>query len=64
MAQSTDVRVVATALHFLPVEVRVPLKFGKETLIHVTCGRVRVTVENPSGTWAVGWGETPLSVPC
>ncbi|MBN1491993.1 MAG: mandelate racemase/muconate lactonizing enzyme family protein [Phycisphaerae bacterium] len=63
MARSTDVRVVATSLHFLPVELRVPLKFGKETLVHVTCARVRVTVENPAGARAFGWGETPLSVP-
>lgn len=58
----TDVRVVAARLHFLPVQTRVPLKFGTETLTSVTCARVRLTVENSHGKRAVGWGETPLSV--
>ncbi len=49
-------------LHFLPVETRVPLKFGSETLTTVTCARVALTVEDGRGRRAVGWGETPLSV--
>jgi len=40
----------------------VPLKFGSETLTHVTCARTRVVVEDASGKRAAGWGETPLSV--
>jgi len=44
------------------VETRVPLKFGPETLTHVTCARVRMVVEDGAGRAAEGWGETPLSV--
>ncbi len=58
----TDVRVVATRLYFLPVQTRVPLKFGTETLTSVTCARACVTVEDARGKRAEGWGETPLSV--
>jgi L-alanine-DL-glutamate epimerase-like enolase superfamily enzyme len=62
MAQSTDVRPVGSALHFLPVQTRVPLKFGPETLTSVTCARARVVVAGRDGRRAAGWGETPLSV--
>jgi L-alanine-DL-glutamate epimerase-like enolase superfamily enzyme len=56
------VRVRAVSLHFLPVETRVPLKFGPETLTYVTCARVRLEVADGHGRVAEGWGETPLSV--
>lgn len=59
---ATDVRVIETELFFLPVETRVPLKFGSETLTSVTCARVKVTVADREGNTAVGWGETPLNV--
>ncbi len=54
-------------LYLLPVETRVPLKFGAETLTHVTCARVelgcRATgVTAPEHTVHIGWGETPLNV--
>ena len=62
MSQLTDIRPVATALYFLPVQTRVPLKFGPETLTSVTCARACVKVAGASGRTAVGWGETPLSV--
>ena len=62
MAKSTDIRVVGTKLFFLPVETRVPLKFGPEILTHVTCARARLTVQLADGRTANGWGETPLSV--
>ncbi|MCO6047099.1 mandelate racemase/muconate lactonizing enzyme family protein [Aeoliella sp. ICT_H6.2] len=58
----TDVRVVAVELYYLPVETRVPLKFGSETLTSVVCARAQVTVEDARGQRAIGWGETPLSV--
>src|SRR3954447_20678800 len=58
----TDVRPIAAALYFLPVQTRVPLKFGGEPLTSVTCARVRLTVRDPTGRRADGWGETPLSV--
>ncbi len=61
MSKPTDIRVVGTALYFLPVRTRVPLKFGPETLTEVTCARVRVRVEDRRGKSAEGWGETPLS---
>ena len=62
MGKPTDVYPKKTALYFLPVEARVPLKFGPETLTHVTCARVRMRVEDTFGNAAEGWGETPLSV--
>ena len=56
-------RIKSVELYFLPVETRVPLKFGAETLTSVTCARACVRVESATGKSAVGWGETPLSVP-
>ncbi len=58
----TDVRPVGVELYFLPVETRVPLKFGPETLTSVICARVCMTVADGKGKRAEGWGETPLSV--
>jgi L-alanine-DL-glutamate epimerase-like enolase superfamily enzyme len=58
----TDVRVVGADLYLLPVQTRVPLKFGAETLHTVTCARVRLQVRDRAGRTATGWGETPLSV--
>lgn len=63
MALSTDVRPVAAELYFLPVQTRVPLKFGREILTSVVCARVRVRVTDRQGRTAEGWGETPLNVP-
>ena len=62
MSKSTDLRVVDTSLYFLPVETRVPLKFGLETVTYVTCARAGVLCEDRNGRQATGWGETPLSV--
>lgn len=62
MAKQTDICPKSVSLYFLPVETRVPLKFGPETLTSVTCARVKITVEGRDGRSAVGWGETPLSV--
>lgn len=59
---ATDARVVGAELYFLPVETRVPLKFGAETLTSVTCARACVTVSDDQGRTAKGWGETPLSI--
>ena len=55
-------RLRAVELFLLPIQTRVPLKFGPETLTAVTCARARVRVEDPAGRRAWGWGETPLSV--
>jgi L-alanine-DL-glutamate epimerase-like enolase superfamily enzyme len=57
-----NVRPISASLYFLPVETRVPLKFGPETLTYVTCARVRLDVIGENGQSAEGWGETPLSV--
>lgn len=58
----TDIRITGTEVYFLPITLRVPLKFGPETVTSVVCLRVRVRVEDRSGNSAAGWGETPLSV--
>ena len=62
MSRPTDVRVVGTRLYFLPIQMRMPLKFGAEVTTSVTCARACVTVESRDGRRAEGWGETPLSV--
>jgi len=58
----TDIVPVSVDLYFIPVETRVPLKFGPETLTSVMCARACITVANKQGQTAQGWGETPLSV--
>jgi len=62
MVKLTDIRVTGTALFFLPVKARVPLKFGAEIMTEAICARVRLTVTDQRGRRAEGWGETPLSV--
>jgi L-alanine-DL-glutamate epimerase-like enolase superfamily enzyme len=62
MHKSSDVFPVGVDLYYLPLVNRIPLKFGTETVTHVTCARVRMTVENSLKQRADGWGETPLSV--
>src|ERR1041385_325978 len=62
MPRSTDIRTIGSALFFLPIQTRVPLKFGAETLTQVNCARVRITIIDSHGRKADGWGETPLSV--
>ena len=62
MPAETDVRILGASLYFLPVETRVPLKFGTEVLTSVTCARASVRVAKADGSSSEGWGETPLSV--
>src|SRR5438093_12470782 len=62
MSKATDIHVRSARLYFLPVQTRMPLKFGPEVTTSVTCARVCVTVEDGKGRTADGWGETPLSV--
>ena len=62
MASNRDMRIERLSLYYLPVQTRVPLKFGPETTTHAICARVRVEVASRSGARAEGWGETPLSV--
>jgi len=62
MPRQTDIRIADVELYFLPVQTRMPLKFGAESLESVVCARAKITVENGQGQSAIGWGETPLSV--
>jgi len=59
---STDIRVRAAKLYFLPISMRVPLKFGGTVINDIVCARVCLRVEDRQGRSAEGWGETPLSV--
>ena len=59
---SHSVQIIDASLHFLPVEMRVPLKFGSQVLTNVVCARACLKVQGTDGKTAVGWGETPLSV--
>ncbi|MCB1062658.1 MAG: hypothetical protein KDN20_07035 [Verrucomicrobiae bacterium] len=61
-AADRAIRIREVDLFFLPVEMRVPLKFGNQVLDSVTCARARVRVADASGKSVDGWGETPLSV--
>ena len=62
MGKPTDVSPVRTSLHWLALSLRMPLKFGPETVTDVTCARTSVVVADSAGRTAIGWGETPLSV--
>src|SRR6187401_3101986 len=62
MRKKTDVFPVGVSVYFLPVQNRIPLKFGHETVTQVACARVCMRVANANGKTAEGWGETPLSV--
>jgi L-alanine-DL-glutamate epimerase-like enolase superfamily enzyme len=62
MPHLTDIHPVAVEVYFLPIQTRVPLKFGPEITTEVTLARVKITVADAHGRRADGWGETPLSV--
>lgn len=62
MSSSKAARIRDVSLYFLPVVMRVPLKFGSQVVESVTCARASVTIEDETGKTATGWGETPLSV--
>ncbi|MBN2554261.1 MAG: hypothetical protein JXB06_15895, partial [Spirochaetales bacterium] len=57
-----DVRPAAVRLYFLPVENRIPLKFGTEITTRGTVVRVCMTVRDSARHSGQGWGETPLAV--
>ncbi|MFA0753647.1 MAG: hypothetical protein IMHGJWDQ_001426 [Candidatus Fervidibacter sp.] len=59
---SEKVKPVGGAVYFLPIQMRMPLKFGRETVTDVVCCRVRLRVVGKEGNTADGWGETPLIV--
>ena len=60
--KTTDIKPKNVHIYFLPVETRIPIKFGPETLTSYTCARVCMEIEDKNGKSAQGWGETPLSV--
>jgi L-alanine-DL-glutamate epimerase-like enolase superfamily enzyme len=62
VSKSSDVRCVGVAVYWVPIQTRMPIKFGPETLTSVTCARIRMRVQSRDGRTAEGWGETPLSV--
>jgi len=62
MTNPADIHLTGVETYLLPTDLRVPLKFGPETVTSVVCLRVRVEVADGQGSKAVGWGETPLSV--
>ncbi len=60
MGNNYDIRVREVKVYFLPVTMRVPLKFGPEVTTEACCARVSLRVEDGAGKSAWGWGETPL----
>ena len=60
MGSNYDVIVKEVKVYFLPVTMRVPLKFGPEVTTETCCARVSLRVEDSAGKSAWGWGETPL----
>ena len=62
MSKPSDIRVIDTCLYFIPLEFRLPLKFGVETVTRAMTVRVGMRVQGRDGRVAEGWGETPLSV--
>ncbi|MCS7224674.1 MAG: hypothetical protein NZ959_09005 [Armatimonadetes bacterium] len=54
------IQAVGCRFFFLDLPLRMPLKFGRETVTEVTCCRVALRVKGSDGSFAVGWGETPL----
>ncbi|MCS7193186.1 MAG: hypothetical protein NZ937_09440 [Armatimonadetes bacterium] len=57
---SSGVKTVGITLYFLPIRMRMPLKFGREIVDDVVCCRVKMKVCDEKGNQAEGWGETPL----
>ncbi|MEC9327311.1 MAG: enolase C-terminal domain-like protein [Verrucomicrobiota bacterium] len=55
-------KILGAELYILPVNLRIPLKFGNQTLTSVKCARVKVVLMAQDGSVSEGWGETPLSV--
>ena len=58
---SVAFRVADAALEFIACPLRLPLKFGAETIDELHTGRVKLTLADASGRCVSGWGETPLS---
>ncbi|MEK9861575.1 MAG: enolase C-terminal domain-like protein [Verrucomicrobiota bacterium] len=58
----TGITVRGLSLYYLPVQTRLPLKFGSEILTEVVVARAQMMVSDSKGKLHEGWGETPLSV--
>ncbi|MGA1015719.1 MAG: hypothetical protein ACO3VS_11290, partial [Limisphaerales bacterium] len=58
----TGITVRGLSLYYLPVQTRLPLKFGSEILTEVVVARAQMIVSDSKGKLHEGWGETPLSV--
>ena len=54
-------KILGAELYILPVNLRIPLKFGDQTLTSIKCARVKVLSKSDDGIIKEGWGETPLS---
>lgn len=61
MSKATDIQVSAVKLFFLEAPMRVPLKFGGETISSCSVARVNLQVTGRDGKSAWGWGESVLS---
>ncbi len=61
MSKSTDVRIKGATLYFISNPMRLPLKFGSQTISSMICARVKLRVEDGRGRSAEGWGETPMA---
>ena len=60
--RGAEFQISACDLFFMPCTMRVPLKFGAETIDSIINARVCLHVRSASGQTLRGWGETPLSV--
>ncbi len=61
MSKATDAHVIGVELFFLEAPMRVPLKFGGETISSCSVARVHMQMENTVGDTVFGWGESVLS---
>lgn len=48
--------------YFLPIRLRVPLRFGGQTVEAIEAYRAEVVLSTGNGKTVTGWGETPLSI--
>lgn len=61
MSKKTDVRVIGVEVYFLSAPMRVPLKFGGETIESCSVARVKMQISDGNGRTGYGWGESVLS---
>ncbi len=50
--KNSDIHITSASVYFLPVTMRVPLKFGPETVTSAVCLRVKVSVQDRNGRTA------------